>query len=179
MKQIYLILTNTGTALSKVIRAYTKDEFAHVSISLDKDLKQMYSFGRLNPYNPFIGGFVHEFTNRGTFKRFYNTKAIIYVMDIEDEKYEKLKHLIIKFKKEREDFHFNVIGLFAVGLNKKIQREKSFYCAEFVKYVMEESEIDMNLPEIIKPESFKSLLGAKEIYKGLLREYNPSHVVNI
>ena len=176
MKQIYIVLTNTGTVLSKIIRAYTRDEFAHVSISLDKDLQQMYSFGRLNPYNPFIGGFVHEFINKGTFKRFYNTKSKIYELDIEEEKYEILKNLILKFKKEREEFRFNIIGLFAVGFNIKIQKEKSFYCAEFVKYVMEESDIEKKLPEIIKPESFKDLLGAKEIYEGLLRNYNPNIV---
>ena len=66
MKKIYIILTHTGTVLSRIIKIYTKDEFSHVSIALDKDLKQMYSFGRLNPYNPFIGGFIHEYINSGS-----------------------------------------------------------------------------------------------------------------
>ena len=60
MKKIYIILTHTGTALSTIIKYYTKDEFSHISISLDENLEEMYSFGRLNPYNPFLGGFVHE-----------------------------------------------------------------------------------------------------------------------
>ncbi len=58
MKKIYIVLTHTGTTLSKIIKTYTKDEFSHVSISLDLELKKMYSFGRLNPYNPFWDGFV-------------------------------------------------------------------------------------------------------------------------
>ena len=53
MKKIYIVLTHSGTALSKIIKGFTKDEFSHVSISLDKELNEMYSFGRLNPYNPF------------------------------------------------------------------------------------------------------------------------------
>ena len=57
MKKIYIILTFTGTALSRIIKLSTKDEFAHASIALDSELKEMYSFGRLNPYNPFFGGF--------------------------------------------------------------------------------------------------------------------------
>lgn len=40
MKKIYLILTHTGTILSKIIRTYTKDEFTHVSISLDNELRR-------------------------------------------------------------------------------------------------------------------------------------------
>ena len=60
MKKIYIILTNSGTILSRVIKLYTRKEYTHVSISLDKRLRKMYSFGRLNPYNPFYGGFIHE-----------------------------------------------------------------------------------------------------------------------
>ena len=77
MKRIYLILTYSGTILSRIIKIYTRDEFAHVSISLDEELNQMYSFGRLNPYNPFIGGFVHEGINIGTFKRFRKTQTAV------------------------------------------------------------------------------------------------------
>ena len=70
MKKIYIILTHTGTILSRIIRHWTKDEFSHISISLDKDLEEMYSFGRLNPYNAFVGGFVREGLDKGTFARF-------------------------------------------------------------------------------------------------------------
>ena len=46
MKKIYIVLTHTGTTLSKIIKTYTKDEFSHVSIALDNKLQEMYSFGR-------------------------------------------------------------------------------------------------------------------------------------
>ena len=88
MKQVYLVLSYTGTILSKIVPFYTKKEYSHVSISLDKDLKKMYSFGRLNPYNAFIGGFVHESLDEGTFKRFYKTETTIYEVDITDEQYD-------------------------------------------------------------------------------------------
>lgn len=32
----------------------------HVSIALDRELTEVYSFGRKQPDNPFIGGFVKE-----------------------------------------------------------------------------------------------------------------------
>ena len=172
MKQIYIILTNTGTVLSKIIKIYTGDEFSHVSISLDKQLKEMYSFGRLNPYNPFIGGFIHEYIDKGTFKRFYNTKSKIYVITVEDEKYEKIKEIIMNFKDEKEKYKFNILGLFGVGFNIKYRKENSFYCAEFVKYVVENSNLNIELPELIRPENFKDLYNAKEVYSGLLRKYS-------
>jgi hypothetical protein len=91
MKKIYIILAHTGTILSTIIRYWTKDEFSHVSIALDAELEQMYSFGRLNPYNPFWGSFVHEHINKGTFKRFKKAKAEVYSLFVTDEQYEKAK----------------------------------------------------------------------------------------
>ena len=59
----------------------------------------------------------------------------------------------------------------AAGLHKKIGNDHSFYCAEFVKYVLEGANIKTNLPEIVKPEDFKNLDNIEEIYCGLLRKY--------
>ena len=171
MKKIYIILTYTGTALSKIIKCYTGDEFSHVSIALDSKLSKMYSFGRLNPYNPFWGGFVHERINSGTFKRFPKTRAKIYSLEIEDEKYEKLKYIIMYIEKMKKNYKFNILGLFAVGFKIKIKADKSFYCAEFVKYVLEEAKIEEKLPELIKPEDFKKIKNLKLEYYGLLKSY--------
>jgi len=171
MKKIYIILTHTGTILSKIIKEFTKDEFSHVSIALDKELNRMYSFGRLNPYNAFYGGFVHEYINEGTFKRFYKTRAKIYSLEISDEQYKEISKNIIKFEQSKDKYKFNTVGLFAVGIHKRVQEENRFYCAEFVKYILEKSGIKTKLPEIIKPEDFKKLDGLKEIYSGSLRQY--------
>ena len=127
MKKIYIILTYTGTILSRIVKIYTRKEYSHVSISLDRDLNEMYRFGRLNPYNPFIGGFVHEGIDRGTFKRFKNTKTKIYSMEIDEEKYERLEEIIENIQQKKKLYKFNVIGLIAVALNVRIKRENCFY----------------------------------------------------
>lgn len=171
MKKVYLVLTYTGTILAKIVRFYTRKEYSHISIALDKQLSEMYSFGRLNPYNAFIGGFVHEYIDKGTFKRFYKTKATVYSMEITDEQYQKLFNLIRKFERKKSLYKFNIIGLFAVALNIKWEKEKSFYCAEFVKYVLEHADINVNLPEIIKPDDFTYIENLEKIYTGNIQEY--------
>ena len=176
MKKIYIVLTHTGTALSRIIKTFTKDEFSHASIALDSELKEMYSFGRLNPYNPFIGGFVHEGIDCGTFKRFKFTKTKIFSLEIEDEQYYRIKDLIEYLKEVKEMRKFNVIGLIAVGLHKTIKFVDSFYCAEFVKYALETAGINTSLPEMIKPEDFKTLDNIKLIYEGILKDYNVEKV---
>lgn len=174
MKKIYIVLTHTGTLLSRLIKYYTKDEFSHVSICLDKELEEMYSFGRLNPYNPFWGGFVHERIDQGTFKRFFRTISKIYSLEVTDEQYEKIRNIIekMKFNNDINAYKFNFIGLLAVGIHKKIRTLHGFYCAEFVKYILENSGVETNLPEIVKPEDFKNMQGIYEEYSGLLNYYS-------
>lgn len=45
-KEIYVLLTDTGTVLTKIIRSFTKDPLNHASIAFDQDLNEVYSFGR-------------------------------------------------------------------------------------------------------------------------------------
>lgn len=172
MKKIYIILTHTGTVLSKIVKYYTKYEYSHISIGLDKELNRMYSFGRLNPYNPFWAGFVHEYIDKGTFKRFKNTKTEVYSLEITDEQYSNIEKLIEKMIQHRKKYKFNILGLFAVSINKKVSTRNSFYCAEFVKYVVENAGIQMTLPEIIKPQDFRNQRNMEIVYTGLLRDYN-------
>ena len=124
MKKIYIVLSFTGTVLSRIIKFYTKNEFAHVSVALDEELEEMYSFGRLNPYNPILGGFVHEGINRGTFKRFWRTRAKIFSLEVTNKQYNKIKQEIRKIEKDKHIYRFNRIGLFLAGVNYKYTKEK-------------------------------------------------------
>ena len=55
-KQLYIVISQTGTLLSRILKQITGAEYNHASISLSRDLERMYSFGRRHPYNPFWGG---------------------------------------------------------------------------------------------------------------------------
>lgn len=172
MKKIYIVLAHTGTLLSRIIKMKTGAEYTHVSISLDEDLKNMYSFGRKYSYIAFLGDFVKEGADFGTFKRFYNTEISIYELEVSDEVYEKICQKIEYIKVHKDEYKFNILGLFLAGFEKKRKLDKTYYCAEFVKLLMEKSGIDTEgLPDIIKPEHFKNLKNTKLIYKGKLKEY--------
>ena len=172
MKKIYIVLTHTGTILSKIVRLFTRNTYTHASLALDIEMKEMYSFGRLNPYNPFVGGFVKEGINIGTFKRFKRTKAEIYSIEITNKQYNIIKQKIKKIEVNKDEYKFNRLGLFLAAINYKYSKEKSFYCSEFVKFLIEYAEIDMDLPNIIKPNDFKKIIESKSLYKGKLRNYN-------
>ena len=162
MKNIYIVLTRTGTILSGIIRGFTKDEYTHVSISLDKELNKMYSFGRLNPYNPFIGGFVHEYIDKGTFKRFRNTNALVLELEIDREQYKKIVDIIKYVKKNKEKYTFNVTGMFLSAIKVKVRKRRSFYCAQFVKYLLDRAKVENNIEDTVRPENFKQIPNSKE-----------------
>lgn len=171
MKEIYIVLTHTGTILSSIVKFYTKKKYTHVSIGLDSDLKELYSFGRLNPYNAFKGGFIHEKLNKGTFARFRNTIGAVYSLKVTDLQYNCIVNTIKHIKENKEKYKFNIIGLFFVSINKKYQRKDAFYCAEFVKYILETSFNKKLFPEIIKPMDFLELNNIQLIYEGLFSKY--------
>lgn len=172
MKKIYVVLSHTGTILSKIIRLKTGAEYTHVSIALDENLKRMYSFGRIYPHIAFLGGFVRESKKFGTFKRFKDTEVSIFELEVTEKQYEEMNFSVLEIKKNKRKYRFNILGLILAGINKKSTDENRFYCAEFVKYILDKGNVDLsNLPEVIKPEDFKNLKNANLIYKGYLRKY--------
>ncbi len=139
----------------------------------------MYSFGRLNPYNPLFGGFVQESPDFGTFKRFINsTKVNIYSLEVTDFQYKQLRRKIKKIYKIKEKYRFNRLGLILAKFRFKFKREERFYCSEFIKTLMDEFEIKNNLPAVAKPEDFKELDNTKLDYRGMLRDYR-SHIEGV
>lgn len=172
--KIYIILSYSGTFLSRIIKAYTRGEFSHVSIALDRNLERMYSFGRKNPYNPLYAGFVREGIDFGTFKRFKNTLVEIYSLELTNEEYDIIENIIKKMEESQNIYTFNIVGLFANAFNIKYKVKGSFYCAEFLKFLLDEAHLSFGLPELVKPMDFRKPDLMNLEYRGLLRLYRPN-----
>src|SRR5690554_4373177 len=130
-KYIYLVFSKTGTWLSKIIYIFSHIRYAHSSISFDDSLTKMYSFGRINPENPFSGGFVEENLYEGVYKKFSGCECLIYKIKINNEQYELLQQQIEKFLSEKNNLKYNFLGLFGVLLNKPVRRKNHYFCSQF------------------------------------------------
>jgi len=53
MKTIYILLTRSGTLLSKLVYAATGSSYTHASMAFDADLSCLYSSTRKNGYTMF------------------------------------------------------------------------------------------------------------------------------
>lgn len=82
MKSIYLVMSQTGSMLSRTIKLISGKSYNHISISLSDDLNYMYFFGRKYPYNPFIGRLVVEGADIGTFLRFKDMVCRVIKVDV-------------------------------------------------------------------------------------------------
>ncbi|MBQ6820432.1 MAG: hypothetical protein IJO26_03955 [Clostridium sp.] len=170
-KYIYLVFSNTGTILSKCINYYTKDKYVHVSLSFDDSFEKMYSFGRIYPSNPFIGGLIQENIKDGVYKRFHNSKCIIYRIDITENQYYMLKKELKLFLKDQKKYRYNLLGLIGVIINRPIKiSDNRYFCSEFVSHLLIKSNIynTNKLPGLIKPSDLLNIDDKQFIYEGLI-----------
>ena len=172
-KNVYIVITQTGTILSRTLKAVTGAKYNHASISLSDDLETMYSFGRKNPYNPFWAGFVTEAPNKGTFKRFHKTNALVMEFEIDEENFEKLDNRLTSMLNSQEQYQFNYLGILLAAFGIKRRKENCYYCSEFVKELAQSCELEGadELDKIVHPIHFMNL-PHKVIYTGRINEYN-------
>lgn len=169
---IYIVLTYTGSILSKLIKYWLKHDYTHSSIALDENLEEMYSFGRIYPRNPIFAGFVKENALVGTFKRFKNTTAMVLKVEITPEEYEKVQYELEGFKNSDIFLRYDMLGLILGIFNKKYNRQNAYYCSEFVKEILEVAELDLSgLPKIVRPQDYAELGFVNKVYEGKLAEY--------
>ena len=131
-KQLYIVISQTGTLLSRILKQITGAEYNHASISLSRDLERMYSFGRRHPYNPFWGGFVIESPRTGTFKRFSETKVLVLSVSVTEEQHAELKEMLDVMWKRKRKYSYNYIGLCLAYFHVVWKQEGCYYCSEFV-----------------------------------------------
>ncbi|MGI6450656.1 MAG: hypothetical protein ACOX3R_10300 [Desulfitobacteriia bacterium] len=168
---LYIVLTRTKTVLSRLIQFFTKGTYTHAALSLDRELKQMYSFGRKVPYNPVIGGFMQERIDRGLYKLQKTLPGIIMEIEVSKEQYDQANRIIDDFITSKHLYKYNYRGLIHSLFRQEVCYDKQFLCSEFVYYVLAEiGAIDLNIPRnLVRPHNFLDL-NCKIIFEGNLKE---------
>ncbi len=156
-KKIYILLSDTGTILTRLIKSYTKKPYNHASIAFDAELIEVYSFGRKTAKNPFIGGFVREDIHSVIFSQ---ADCAIYSLNITNDEFQQMHQYIQEIASKKENYRYNFIGLFGVLFKKPIKRKNAFFCSQFVASVLKESKIiDLEEREIslVKPSDLTDI----------------------
>ncbi len=177
-RKIYILLSYTGTFPSRMIKLYTKKTFSHVSISLDKELTQLYSFGRKYLRFPFIGGFIQENPKIGVFALYPDTLCRLFEVTVSRKQFLMIEREIKIFISQKEKYNYNFVGLGALMLNRRIVMKDRFFCSQFVAKVLETSNVNLfdKASEFVTVEDFNIQLQKNPmIYEGNLQEYHHSN----
>lgn len=137
-KNIYILLSKTNTKMGKFIRYMTKYNYNHVSVSLDENFKEIYSFSRYYENTPFVGGFVVESILR--YKR-SNAQIKIFKIPVDKKTYNELKTYIEFLKIYQKKYIYNtfsaIFSIFKININIK----DSYTCIEFTKHLFDNFNI--------------------------------------
>ena len=169
-RQIYIILTRTNTVLSNLISLIKNDEYTHASISFDKDLNTMYSFGRKHTYNPFVGCFVKENLYNGVFRFHNKLKGQVLKLKVTGEQYDEVTKLLYDFVSNSNYFKYNYLGLINSLLNRESFCDERFLCSEFVYYVLNKAGIaELNKPRnLVRPQDLLNIT-SEIVFEGNLK----------
>jgi len=168
--RIYILLSQTTSALTSFIKFCSKKPYNHASLAFDERLEYTYSFGRINPNDPLIGGFAHERLDTGVFK---NASCQLLSLDVTPEQYKKMRERVAHIEKNQIKYKYNFLGLFGARFNFKVDRKYAYFCSEFVSKVLQEVGL---FPEdfpshLVHPTDLVRHINLKVEYQGPLSEY--------
>lgn len=172
MKSIYIILTQSGTEISRMLKFVTKDKYNHSSICIDDSFNEFYSFGRKYINSPIPGGFIIENAFKHVFGKFKNIPCMILEKEITDEQYDLLKEKIDYFIKNKEKLSYALISLVLADTNYSIVSDTKFFCSQFVAKVLNDISIETpKSPEHMHPMDFTLINDMKVIFEGDLKNF--------
>ena len=172
MREIYILLTNSHTLISKLIYLVTKAEYTHAALAMDKDLTMLYSFGRKFKYSMVPSGFVREGVTHGVMGDSENMKCALYTIHISEKSYQKLANRLRHMEAKRHVYRFNYLGLPLCHFGRRSGSKNVFFCSQFVSHVLQKAgAIEHHKhPSLTKPVDFTKLKSAKKIFEGEIRE---------
>lgn len=172
MKYIYIFATRTNTRIARFIGLMTGDRFAHVSVSLDRELTQMYSFCRRKIHNPLIGGFEKENIHRGIYALFGSCPAALYRLAVTEDTYSTIEATLHRMHSRKMEYRYNFVGFFTCAFGIPTNTRTHFTCSQFVAWLLEYSGA-ATLPKdrgLMKPDDLVDLPSMELVYSGSIAE---------
>ncbi|MFF2093862.1 hypothetical protein [Paenibacillus sp. NPDC058174] len=173
-RSIYVLLTDTGTAFTRLIKGFTKAPYNHASLAFDDELNEVFSFGRKEAHNPFVGGFVREDIYRGTFRHFPNTRCLLLRLPVTEQQHANSVACIRHFQRNQDAYRYHLIGLLGVLLQREIKSDSAYFCSQFVAEALKRSGVELwDRPSgLVTPNDFKEHDQFEVVYEGMLYDYH-------
>jgi len=172
MKEVYVLLTCTGTIFSKAIKHLTKSEYTHSSISLDINCSGLYSFARRQVFPPLPAGFVKEDLSTGILAKYSHCKCAMYKAKVDDATYAKIAMELKSMAAVCDSYPYSCVGPICCFLHIPYHSTGKFFCSEFVADILERNgAINLSKPaSLMRPNDFTKMDDLELVFKGTLDE---------
>ena len=137
MKSIFLILTRSTSAVSRLIGHFTDEPFTHVSIAFEPDRLVMYSFARKYARLPLPAGLVEEHMDGGFYRYQGNIPCAVLRLDVDEKTYYRARDRVCDRLVRRGDYRYSVLGLLACKLGIEAEIPGHYFCSQFVAEILE------------------------------------------
>lgn len=172
MRNIYILLTRSGTLLSQLIALSTCDTFTHVSISLEPDIADFYSFARRRSRLPLPAGLVRERLCEGYWGRHPGIPCTLLALPVEDAAFSRVKRRLARMNARADEYHYSLLGVLLCAADIVHRRPDHYFCSQFVGELLASSGA-VELPRdtsLLHPDDFLALPAAQVCFTGSLGE---------
>ncbi len=166
---IYVIFSSTPYKIGKAIRIITGEKYNHVSIALDPELTQMYSFARRYYKTPFYGGFVKESLSRYHINNKHATVKICKI-PVTPEQYENLCRRMKRMLEKRDIYLYNHISILGTVIKKTIRIKGAYTCTEFCVMILNNLGIELDPNKYYSISALENILDHYVTYTGPIPE---------
>ena len=170
-KHVYVVVSRSRSLLSGAIIAVTGDGYTHAALALDRELEYMYSFGRRNISNPFVGCFKRERLSDRFYTRHKSLPGAVLELPLSQAQHRGIVDDIREFAGGGHGY--NIRGMMtAMFARREPARDDKFFCSEFVYHVLRKNGVcDLGVPRsAVRPQHLLAL-DAERIFDGDLLLY--------
>lgn len=162
---IYIVFSSTQYLIGKAIRKITGEPYNHMSIALDEDLEQMYSFARRHYHTPLYGGFVRESKARYCAK---GQRAHIEIcrLPVDASRLAAVKERLAHMYSQRDLYIYNHASAISALLRKSVKVRKSYTCVEFGVDILHQLDYPVTPGHFYTVCDVEKLLHEYAVYEG-------------
>lgn len=155
---VYIILTYTGSFVSRTVKLFTGDEYTHASISFDSSLTTMYTFGRARDESITDGMFKIEDISSPYYQERKNPVPYgVFCVPVTPAEKKNMEKKIAYFAKNKSKFQFDFFGLILNGLGIPNNPKNRYFCSRFVAEILNAGDPNHPLvkePSLQHPQTF-------------------------
>ena len=136
---IYIVLVKALTGLGKFARRFSKYEYTHIAVCINKNIDDFITFSRKKHYTPFNSGFMHETLDCYAFGNNEKIKLKIFKLPVTIENKKIIEQYIKKVANDNE-YIFNLYSMATMSLFHGFRIYKAHNCMSFVSKILKLSK---------------------------------------